>query len=354
MTIHKTLNGSGINLRSRLFWHLLFWVFITFYLMIAFREKKDTFTGLLEYTLINLPAHIFFAYTLIYFLIPLFLLRKKYLHFTLLLIPTLFISIIYLLYILLLQCGCFGNLLNVNINLFGRALFATLNIGGIAVAIKLFKFWYQEREAKLEAEKSNLTSQLQLLKSQVHPHFLFNTLNNLYSLTLEKSEKSSEVVLKLSALLRYMLYECDVPAIALNKEIDAIKNYIDLENYRYGKRLELSINFSGDIDENEIAPLLLLPFIENCFKHGASEEVDLSWINLDLHVDGNILYLKLINSHSPIQNRHSNVEGIGLKNVKKRLDLLYNNLYVLKILPEQYTFTVSLELILYKETILTK
>ena len=183
--------------------------------------------------------------------------------------------------------------------IFQHAIFATFNISGIAVAIKLFKYWYVEKEAKQQAEKANLTSQLELLKSQVHPHFLFNTLNNLYSLTLERSADASALVLDLSGLLRYMLYECDSDRVPLARETDILKNYIKLEKIRYGGRLDISVSYSGDFDNKMIAPLLLLPFLENSFKHGASEQIDQCWISLDIAVSGDIFHMKLINSRIP-------------------------------------------------------
>jgi sensor histidine kinase YesM len=333
--------SSAIFWRKRALWHILFWVTATIYFSLSFRGRDNSFLGSLIDTLYYLPAHIFLVYYLLYFLIPYFILRKKFLLFTVFLLPAVVLSVVYISYIdrhVLITSERFNN------RFFFRALFANFNLCGIAVAIKLFKYWWVEKEAKQQAEKNNLIAQLQLLKSQIHPHFLFNTLNNLYSLTLTKSETSPQVVLKLSALLRYVLYECDVNDISLDKEIEMIRNFVELEQFRYGERLDLSLHVSGNTEAKRIAPLLLLPFVENCFKHGVSHQMEQCWINMDLSVEGNILYLKFTNSRMPSKQPSGHQDGIGLKNVKKRLDLLYGDAYVLKILPGDETFTVSLDI----------
>ncbi len=126
----------------------------------------------------------------------------------------------------------------------------------------------------MQAEKAKITVELQLLKAQVHPHFLFNTLNNIYSFSLESSPKTPELILKLSSLLRYMLYDCKAEQVLLEKEIQVMKNYIDLEKERYGNKIQISLNIAGDLKGNYISPLLLLPFLENAFKHGTSDQLE--------------------------------------------------------------------------------
>jgi sensor histidine kinase YesM len=141
-----------------------------------------------------------------------------------------------------------------------------------------------------------------------------------------------------------MLYECNSNEISLESEIEMLQNYISLEQIRYGKRLELSFNVTGDIKGKVIAPLLLLPFLENCFKHGTSKQIEQCWINMDLSIDKTILYLKLTNGSSDNTNQQQANDGIGLNNVQKRLNLLYPNAHKLKLIPGDGTFTVSLQL----------
>jgi LytS/YehU family sensor histidine kinase len=222
-----------------------------------------------------------------------------------------------------------------------------LQTGGFAAMITLVKHFYRKDQANQQLIQEKLTAELQLLKAQVHPHFLFNTLNNLYSLTLLKSDHAPEVVLKLSALLRYMLYECNAPLVPLHREIRMMQDYVELEKLRYGDRLDLALNVQGNPGGKAVAPLLLLPFLENAFKHGASEQLDQAWIALDLTVKGNLLKMKLINGVSEATEPTgpgTGAHGIGLQNVRKRLDLLYPGRYELKSLREAETFMVTLSL----------
>lgn len=216
-------------------------------------------------------------------------------------------------------------------------------IGGF---IKFFKYWYAEQQQKIQAEKEKLNAELELLKAQLHPHFLFNTLNNLYSLVYEKSDKAPQMLMRLSGLLSYVLYECKADEVLLSKEISIIKDYVALEKERYGDRLEVSFNFSGDIDDKMIAPMLLQPFIENAFKHGTSEQIGKVWMSIDLSVKENQLYFKVINScdNNPVATPEK--PGVGIENVKKRLGLLYPGKFELQngIEGDVYIVSLSLEL----------
>ena len=217
-------------------------------------------------------------------------------------------------------------------------------IGGFAAAIKLVKVWYLKQEAYQQIEREKLQAELQLLKSQIHPHFLFNTLNNLYALTLSKSNQSPAVVLKLSELLRYMLYDCNAPEVPLTKEIAFMRNYIGLEQLRYGDRLDMSVTISGDCEGKLIAPLLLIPFLENAFKHGTSEQLEQAWMHVELSVQANVLKFKVINSREENPHNDMYAGGIGLQNVHKRLQLLYADRHELKIVAEEETFMIALTL----------
>ena len=140
--------------------------------------------------------------------------------------------------------------------------------------IKFFKLWTIKQRDWMQAQQEKITAELQLLKAQVHPHFLFNTLNNIYSFSLDNSPKTPDMILKLSSLLSYMLYDCKAEEVRLEKEIEIMKNYIDLEKERYGNKIEISWSVEGDIKDKFISPLLMLPFLENAFKHGISEQIE--------------------------------------------------------------------------------
>ncbi|MEO8474604.1 MAG: histidine kinase [Chryseolinea sp.] len=210
----------------------------------------------------------------------------------------------------------------------------------VTVLIKMM-FDANAREKKLrEIEKEKFTAEMGLLKAQINPHFLFNTLNSLYSLTLARSEKSAEMVLRLSDLMRYMLYEASANAVWLKDEIAYLENYISIEQMRFADRLDLLFQYSGDTSGKSISPLLLLPFIENAFKHGIQDSS--GWITIDLKVDGNFLYLKVENSYTiPIKGRKP---GLGLANVKRRLELAYLGKHELNIKHSDETYSADLTL----------
>ena len=206
--------------------------------------------------------------------------------------------------------------------------------------IRFFKLLTIKQREWLKVQQEKVTAELQLLKAQVHPHFLFNTLNNIYSFSLENSPKTGELILKLSSLLNYMLHNCKTEKVKLKKEIDVMKDYIDLERERYGKRIEILWNVSGEIDDKYIVPLLLLPFLENAFKHGASEQIEKPWLKVSISVDNNTLFCTIINSKNAGVKHGNNC--IGINNVKKRLQFLYEGKHELTIRNEENEFIVKM------------
>ena len=217
----------------------------------------------------------------------------------------------------------------------------------LGIVAKWFKYWYQQQKGTQKLIEERLQAELKFLKAQVHPHFLFNTLNNLYALTLKQSKDAPEVVLKLSDLLNYMLYDCSADSILLKKEVKLLKDYIDLERIRYGNQLTVNVNIKGQLGSIHLSPLLLLPFVENAFKHGVSEALDESWIDIDLTVGKENLTLKVENSKSMLESEQDRFEykkGIGLTNVKRRLEILYPEAYELVIHESSDSFLVVLKL----------
>ena len=221
----------------------------------------------------------------------------------------------------------------------GRALFDT--IGGIAASIKLMKHWYVKEQRNLQLQKENAESQLQLLKAQVHPHFLFNTLNNIYSHTQNTAPVASQLVMGLSDLLRFMLYECNQPQVPLSKELKMIQDYISLEQIRYDDHLDVHVDLPANTDNLAIAPLLLLPLVENCFKHGTSNMLEQPWFSLQVTLENKRMYVKLVNGKAG-EVSNNNHKGIGILNVRKRLALIYPGRYELTITDEEDVFIVNL------------
>jgi LytS/YehU family sensor histidine kinase len=218
----------------------------------------------------------------------------------------------------------------------------------MAAAIKLMKYWYLKEQRNLQLQKENSDAQLQLLKAQVHPHFLFNTLNNIYSHTQGNSPIASRLVMGLGDMLRYMLYECNQPLVPLSKELKMLQDYIILEKIRYGNSLEIQVDMPEDTSNLMIAPLLLLPFVENCFKHGASHMLERPWISLHLTIENKVMKMKLLNGKAANYQPIKSASGIGIGNVRKRLDLIYPEKYNLDVQNEEEIFIVNLKLSLEK------
>jgi sensor histidine kinase YesM len=213
-----------------------------------------------------------------------------------------------------------------------------------AMMLKFGKHWYHHQRRSLQLQKEATEAQLQLLTAQVHPHFLFNTLNNIYSKTQKESPGGSQMIMGLSDLLRYILYEGSKAVVPLEKELQMILEYINLERLRYGNKLDVHYLITDDTKGLYIAPLLLLPFVENCFKHGTSSVLQNPWINFTVEVKGTRLVMKLMNGKSNIASSDPANRGIGIDNVRKRLNLLYKNKHELEIREEQDVFIVDLSL----------
>jgi LytS/YehU family sensor histidine kinase len=193
---------------------------------------------------------------------------------------------------------------------------------GIAASIKLMKHWYVKEQRNLQLQKENAEAQLQLLKAQVHPHFLFNTLNNIYSHTQNTAPVASQLVMGLSDMLRFMLYECNQSEVPLSKELKLIQDYITLEQIRYDNQLDVHISLPTETENLGIAPLLLLPLVENCFKHGTSHMLEQPWLSLQVTLEKDRMHVKLMNGKAS-EMAKNNDKGIGIFNVHKRLALLY-------------------------------
>ncbi len=217
-----------------------------------------------------------------------------------------------------------------------------LSIAGIGVSLKLWRHWYRKERNNQQLRQETTRAELRLLKAQIHPHFLFNTLNNLYALTLRQSAHAPEVVLKLAALMHYMLDECNASQIPLQNEIQAIESYIELEKLRYGNRLQVTMQVTGDLSGKTSPPLLLIPFVENAFKHGSSRQTSQVYINIVAQVLDQMLVFTVTNSRDDVPPPVTRFDGIGLLNARKRLSLLFPNQHTLLIHPEKDRYEVEL------------
>lgn len=196
-----------------------------------------------------------------------------------------------------------------------------------------------------------MQAELRLLKAQVHPHFLFNTLNNIYSFVLSKDNRAAGLVDKLTGMIDYMRTEGEKSLVSLEKEIRLIKDYVGLEKVRYGDRLDLRVEITGNDQDKLIAPLLMIPFVENCFKHGASIMRGKQWIHLSLNIRDDELDIRLCNSKPLKTSGLKNNKNIGLMNVKKRLQLLYPESHFLEIHSREDVYEVYLRVVLQEEIV---
>lgn len=217
-----------------------------------------------------------------------------------------------------------------------------------AMMLKFGKHWYHHQHRSLQLQKENTKAQLQLLTAQIHPHFLFNTLNNIYSKTQKESPEGSQMIMGLSVLLRYVLYEGRKALVPLEQELQMILEYINLEKIRYGNKLDLHYMVTDNATDIYIAPLLILPFVENCFKHGTSNVLRNPWITITIEVKETTLVMKLMNGKSNSLDGDLIKTGIGINNVRQRLDLLYKHKHKLEIREEEDVFVVDLQIELVK------
>lgn len=210
-----------------------------------------------------------------------------------------------------------------------------------AISIKFYKRWNEKDFQEQKVQKEKVEAELQMLKTQINPHFLFNTLNSIYVLAMKQSELTANTVMKLSDILDYILYRIDTPKIAISNEIQIIESYIELEKIRFSNRVDL--NFTIDLKSQgiQIPPMLIIPLIENAFKHGVAKSVEKSWIKISIQETDGALNILVANSKTQ-SKADDKTGGIGLMNVKKRLNLIYEENYQLNIFEKQMQYTVSL------------
>jgi sensor histidine kinase YesM len=345
-------NLTGFNISAR--HHVIFWLGYFLFNTLRWGSYYDDFLLSLKGNVIGFPIHMLLCYFTIYFLIPKFIFKRHFVQFSIILITSIFMMVMMKFYLTLFLISnnvwpegpeatsefTFNYALNMMLGEFYVISFVT--------AIKITLDWLSASKRAAQLEKEQLQTELRFLRSQISPHFFFNTLNNIYALSLEQSKKTSETVLKLSELMRYLLYETKKNKQPLEMEILCIQNYLDLERIRYGKQLKLDMEIEGNTRDKKIPPMLLIPFIENAFKHGASKNIGEVSIFIRLHVLEDEIYFTISNT-LPNESLHGKAEkesgGIGIENVRKRLELGYaENDYKLDIYQENGHFIVKLKL----------
>jgi hypothetical protein len=340
-----------IKILKKAFLHLLFWVVVWFFFSSFFSVGSTNENFIFWFSTLLSIISIVSSYVFVYHLIPNFLIVKKQ---KLFLLYTFYASVFVVCAVLMTVVFGFVFFYNLEYQKMpgltknsGVILVCVLLIIVLASAFKILKHNFKSLEEKKTLENKFLQTKLQLkeqelqfLKMQIHPHFLFNTLNTLYGFALRKSDQAPEMILKLSTLLDYILYQVDKPLVHLQDEITHIEDYISLEKSRFQEGLEITFNKNIDIDVFEISPMLLLPFVENAFKHGTQINGVVE-VAINLKVDENELNFTIENSSI---KKETSKNGIGLENIQKRLEMLYNKHYFLEILQEDKMFKVNLKI----------
>ncbi|MCE7995432.1 MAG: histidine kinase [Roseivirga sp.] len=344
-------------LARRVLTHTLFWIaMLLLYSRVLFHTQGSFWYSFLN-NIVLFPPIIGASYFLTYYQIPRYIYKKKYWQFA-----VSFIISIYVFTVLARMLTVYVSepllgidrpfpgmwaIVLVSIDRLIQNYFFTIALGASLMAtVKILKQHLEERQKAERLEKEKHVAELNFLKAQIHPHFLFNTLNNLYTLTLQKSDLAPTTVIKLSEMLDYMLYQCNDKQVPIHKEIKLLNNYIDLERLRYGDRLEFSFDQQIDKPETPIAPLILLSLVENAFKHGASAAIRKPRIEIHIGVKDNVLKARVFNTKpEKVQADPARYkEGIGVSNIKRQLELIYPGAYSLEITEKEGYYSVDLEI----------
>ena len=332
------------NLHHVLLWliYYLFWVYVP--------SPGITRADFYINSFVIVSIHAVVSYFNIYFLFPVFLQRRVYVKYIVAILLTLSLGA-------LLEAALFTWLNTIGPEYKSGLLSPRfLLITSMAIAytaastmsLKLIKHWYEKEQLTKELAKLNTETELKYLKSQINPHFLFNSLNSIYALALQKSDLTPDLILKLSDILRYLLYDGSEKKVSLTQEIKYLKSYLELEKVRHGNRMNLEIAIDGDTDTKEIAPMLLIPFVENSFKHGLGKDMANGYVKVFVKTQVDGLKFSIANSKpaggSEVSKQEGYQGGIGLINVKKRLRLLYPQKHELKVGSTATEFKVELDI----------
>lgn len=343
---------QNIKIKTILY-HVLFWIGVWFFFYYFFSYNSDVKVYVIWFSSALVPLTMGVTYFFNYFLIPRFLLTEKYFKFALYSFYTLVFSS-YLIVLVLYACLIF--LLHFNVSIlppmsknFLFILILVYLIVGIVSFVNLLNHNFKNVSRYKELQNKILETQLQLkeqelhyLKRQIHPHFLFNTLNTIYGFALKQSKHTPEIILKLSNLLDYILYQVNKPSVSLKEEVLHIKEYIELEKIRFQDTLKVTFN-TGEIDEKiQVAPMILIPFVENAFKHGAILDGFLQ-IKITIEVLEDQLVFSIANTVNEQEVQEGKI-GIGLENIRKRMELNYKDHYNIENAIHENWYTAKLKI----------
>jgi sensor histidine kinase YesM len=343
-TFQLPFSKRSTTLRHALM-HSAYWVLITGFFIyekryLIYKASMPYFVACVAGRIVLL---IVIAYLNLQYFLPRYLLRKRYLaYFTAIILSVIGYLIAQSLFDFYLYGYVVGPMRNSNlVESLSYNFFSTLWYLGLMLALKLSMDWYGQQLIIQKITVEKLNAEVNFLRAQVNPHFLFNILNNLYALTLKKSELAPDVVLKLSEMMEYMLYDSTGEKVPLEKEISYLSNYMELERLRFSGGAAIDLNINAALNGYEIAPLLLLPLVENAFKHGLGKQTKGGWLNVDINLVQSSLEV-IVENAKPASVVDKGKGGIGLDNLRKRLDLLYPGRYTLQLEDKKDAFWAKL------------
>ncbi|MFK7936070.1 MAG: sensor histidine kinase, partial [Saprospiraceae bacterium] len=280
-----------------------------------------------------LPIKIASTYLIAYGLMPRFLYKKQYGTFfaAMIGVAALFSVLLFINYAYLVQPIILGITEPYYVGKYVYKGVELVYIASLVMAVKFFQNYLHEQQRNQILAQQKVEAELKYLKNQIQPHFLFNTLNNIYGMVLSNDKNAGDYIVKLSELLSYMLYDSNTETIALTKEVEMLDTFIELERLRYERKLDFEYEKTNLSPVLKIAPLLLIPLVENAFKHGPAKEDGQSFIDIQLETQHDIFYFSVENSYSNQADLTNIQSGIGLENIRKRLELLYPNNHTLSI-----------------------
>ena len=330
---------------------ILFWIGYFTFNTIRWGSFYSDYAYSFKSNLIEFPFHIALSYIFIFYLLPKLFNGKVIDFFTLLVIS---LGLALVLKFLVAYYFTSGDVMpeyagitsTLNLAYATSYLLGQIYVIGFVTAIKLAIDWIKQKEYLTETNEMLLENELKYLRSQIQPHFFFNTLNNLYSLTIDKSDKAPDLILKLSDLMKYFLYETGKEFQTLENEISHIQDYIEIEKLRYDENLKVNFNINSKTKKVIVKPLILIPLVENAFKHGARNSKKNGYITIDLNATSNLLDFRIENSfEKPTKKIKAQIGGIGLTNLKKRLDLNYGpDFFNLDIIKEKNKYIAHLKI----------
>jgi len=351
-------NHPGLRYRR----HVTFWITWCIYFAASYFFTQQGFVQagsakwisiILLKSLLLLLCHLFIVYISIYLLLPRFIEKEKWISFSVILITAIAITIAWGYFSYAVLFPLLDNLFKLPgkitkeillWNSISAGFISSLKVVIAAVAIKMVKYWWWKQKDTERLEKEKMAVELKLLKAQIQPDVLFSSLENIYQFALHSPPKASDLLLKLSDLLSYALYESDQSEVPLEKELKMIKDYMALQKIRMNNQLEVSLSVKGDARNKMIAPLLLLPFLENSLSYCDYQKLEKTWISIDIKIEDDELFFKLVNGKSADQLSPVAPFENGMSSVYKRLQALYPEKNELKMHTEPEVMMTYLKL----------